>query len=443
MIHYLHTLVDESSPIYTPSRYPSFENHLTPVPSNALPSAHLGFPPSPTALPHQSSPIKLFLAGYSYGSLITTHLPATSILQQRFTSPTQPGSAVSEILARAHSLATETLKDAQQILQQQRRGSHDTHRGRPQVCMVGGEEGTPGSRRLSRDHSGRKTSIDAVRKSVEMHTRRSFDRSRRRLLRKGDDTGHHDGRSGGGAGAVTADLDHPTENKPSLEKHEREHMLPTSTLRMTETQRRDDDQLPSSSSRNSSSSEVIPVHTHYLLISPLLGTAASFATLSLSALFPFSHNQHKSSISSSSDSKNGKADPTSAAAAAEENKNNILLQNPTLVIYGAQDFFTSAKKIRKWCTALHSRSRSHSHSHAQTSALLAHGPGMGVGTGKGKGTDPFFSSSFFFKSEEIPQAGHFWREEGVEAELRRSVREWIAEVLVLDVDVGSYSCSGE
>ena len=429
MIHYLQTLVEESSPIHTPFRHPSFENHLTPVPSNALPPAHLSVPPSPTALPHQPFPIKLFLAGYSYGSLITTHLPATSVLQKRFTSPTQPGSAVFEILARAHSLATETLGDAQQILQQQRRGSHDTHRGRPQVCMVGGEEGTPGSRRLSRDHSGRKTSIDAVRKSVEMHTRRSFDRSRRRLLRKGDDTDHHDGRSG----AVTADLDHPTENKPSPEKHEREHMLPTSTLKMTGTQRRDDDQLPSS--RNSSSSNgIIPIHTHYLLISPLLGTAASFATLSLSRLFPFSHSQHKSSISSSSNSKNGKADPKSAAA-DEENSNNTLLQNPTLVIYGAEDFFTSAKKLRKWCTALHSRSRSHSQSHVQTSALPAHGPV--IETGKGKGTDPFF---FFFKSKEIPQAGHFWREEGVEAELRRSVREWIAEVIVMDVgvDVGSY-----
>jgi hypothetical protein len=35
-----------------------------------------------------------------------------------------------------------------------------------------------------------------------------------------------------------------------------------------------------------------------------------------------------------------------------------------------------------------------------------------------------------FKWRKVEGAGHFWREKGVEVELRLSVREWVDEVVV-------------
>lgn len=64
----------------------------------------------------------------------------------------------------------------------------------------------------------------------------------------------------------------------------------------------------------------------------------------------------------------------------------------TLVIYGNEDPFTPASKVRNW------------------SAEIERVPGSR------------------FESHEIDGAGHFWREDGVEAEARRVLREWIGRI---------------
>jgi alpha/beta superfamily hydrolase len=64
----------------------------------------------------------------------------------------------------------------------------------------------------------------------------------------------------------------------------------------------------------------------------------------------------------------------------------------SLAIYGDQDIFASAKKIRDWSEQLKN----------------AYGP--------------------TFSSVEIAGAGHFWVEQGVEKQLRATLRGWVVEV---------------
>ncbi|RJE24229.1 hypothetical protein PHISCL_03439 [Aspergillus sclerotialis] len=66
-----------------------------------------------------------------------------------------------------------------------------------------------------------------------------------------------------------------------------------------------------------------------------------------------------------------------------------LRKHRTLVIYGTEDGFTSAKKLRKW------------------SDELLHAP------------------QSQFQYQQVEGAGHFWRENGVEEQARHALREWL------------------
>ena len=66
--------------------------------------------------------------------------------------------------------------------------------------------------------------------------------------------------------------------------------------------------------------------------------------------------------------------------------------SPTLMIYGDRDFFTSQKRYHKWAE------------------VLAAKPGSR------------------FQFHEVAGAGHFYREKGVETEMRSHIREWIQTV---------------
>lgn len=69
---------------------------------------------------------------------------------------------------------------------------------------------------------------------------------------------------------------------------------------------------------------------------------------------------------------------------------DLTRQHATLAVYGDSDIFTSAKRIRYWCEQLKSMSGSR------------------------------------FSSVEVPGAGHFWVEGGVEQELRNALSNWSA-----------------
>lgn len=97
----------------------------------------------------------------------------------------------------------------------------------------------------------------------------------------------------------------------------------------------------------------------YLLISPLLPPISSLI-----------------SISSSSSSE-------------KEELQTRLSKHPSLAVFGSNDIFTSAKKLRAWAQHISTRPDS------------------------------------AFQFVEINGAGHFWHEEGVEKRLRVAVREWM------------------
>ena len=112
----------------------------------------------------------LILGGYSYGSLITTHLPPTEAIISHFSSVVK-GTAEAEIRLRATHLSTKWNAEVQCHPYRGRSlAAHDEPRPGSHSIVVGGEESEPGTRRASRDSRG---SFDIV--------RRSLDRSRSQL----------------------------------------------------------------------------------------------------------------------------------------------------------------------------------------------------------------------------------------------------------------------
>lgn len=268
---------------------------------HSIPSAHeLSSLPQPT----NSYGMKLIIGGYSYGSLITTLLPPTEDILQRF-SKVNKGTAEAEIRLRALNLAAQWNKDAllyREAQSARKTGSCEKFRASAHAMgvTVGGEESEQGSRRAS--HEGRR-SLDAVRRSME--------RSRKKLLQQ-----------------------HSSE--------ESEQTLVVESLAPVE----------------------IPApRTHYLLISLLQPPVSMFATM-FSTL-------------------------RSGCLAQREAK---FLDHPTLVIYGDNDLFASQRKLRRWAESLKSKQQS------------------------------------LFQFHEVTGAGHFWREEGVETQMRGFVREWTQDI---------------
>lgn len=117
--------------------------------------------------------------------------------------------------------------------------------------------------------------------------------------------------------------------------------------------------------------------TSYLLISPLLPPISMFATM-------FSNVGLNDTGNKSPPNKGGKDGVLTG---------KILTNYTTLAIYGDKDFFTSQRKLRKWVEHL-----------------------AGVP-----------ESRFQFK--EIRGAGHFWHEDGVEEQMRVTVREWVEDIV--------------
>ena len=118
---------------------------------------------------------------------------------------------------------------------------------------------------------------------------------------------------------------------------------------------------------------------YYLLISPLLPPISTFATMFT-----------KLSVSRKAQDQSSQHDSPDHRLHSEDHK---LQKHPTLAIYGDKDSFTSQKKLRKWAEHLKEASVSQ------------------------------------FRFSEIPGAGHFWHEEGVEGQLRGVIRNWIANVV--------------
>jgi hypothetical protein len=125
-----------------------------------------------------NQPVRLVLAGYSYGSMIAWHLPSVDIVLDMFRSPPSD-SAEAEVLLRASNIAqlrNRDIKSRRQSEQQGRgRGSlrvSDAIHGNTHAVSVGGYESESTSRRISRESS---------RQSLDVGVRKSLDRVRERF----------------------------------------------------------------------------------------------------------------------------------------------------------------------------------------------------------------------------------------------------------------------
>ncbi|KAI9712902.1 MAG: hypothetical protein M1812_006771 [Candelaria pacifica] len=157
-VHYLHGLEPPISTSSPPPTRALSDHTLTPIQST------LTVPRSPSDLSQDTSMI-LILGGYSYGSLIASHLPPTKTILERF-ADAAVGTAEAEICLRAQHLSQQWNKETQRdSIHRCGRSSHDRDIKNPSISVAfGGEETEPGSRRPSRES---RRSVDRVRKSFD------------------------------------------------------------------------------------------------------------------------------------------------------------------------------------------------------------------------------------------------------------------------------------
>ncbi|OAX84604.1 hypothetical protein ACJ72_01031 [Emergomyces africanus] len=260
----------------------------------------------------ESDRLDIILAGYSYGSMIASHLPSIGTVLRLFASPTA-GSTTGDILHQAETLSTLWNLEAKSELSPQTstlRSSGDAHRKSTQFVSMGS----------SAESSGKKSSMDrgaTIKHSIE----RSRNRLRARFLRV-----------------------HGSENRAISAN--------------------------SSSSVNEIACHMLTPTVSFLLISPVIPPITNFMTLSLFG----------SRIN---------LDVTLAGMRVTSiPPEEQLTTHRTLAVYGSHDMFASAKRLRKWATGLTNM------------------------------------RGLMFEFVEIDTAGHFWLEEGTEAQLRTVVREW-------------------
>lgn len=102
--------------------------------------------------PSPDTPPTLILGGYSYGAMITMHIPPLTNILELFATP-QSHSHTAQIRLRAETLAEQqntVLSDARAALLQHRNPSSPTKRS----IRIGGEEGSQSPRHQSPRHSG-------------------------------------------------------------------------------------------------------------------------------------------------------------------------------------------------------------------------------------------------------------------------------------------------
>ncbi|KAK4445066.1 Alpha/Beta hydrolase protein [Podospora aff. communis PSN243] len=316
---------------------------------------HLREPISPrveslteTTVPTPNSPI-LLLAGYSYGAMVTTKLPPLETVLAPFDTPAC-GSPAAEIRLRAQHLA-----EAQNaVLASARAAAVDRQKGRSVRKSLGLRIGGDEENRKSHD------------------SRRSISSDIEDRLHKGVAELMTKARKGHRKRPISEESveDQPEAGDARQPSPPPEHLLP----------------VPNRTSHRPA----------YLLVSPLQGVVTNLATMSfpspiasLSRRLPtrsFSWSGRAGSEPAGKDSDSHKELPTSDA----ERK---LTSNPTLAIYGDNDSFVAARKLREWASRLER-----------------------VPDSK-------------FRAHEVSSAGHFWAQGNAAVTMKDAVKVFAESVL--------------
>lgn len=314
-----------------------FHPNLTPIPSRALPASEIqpprkSYTPPPPLMSDQhvrkgrgkkeiATGGLLLLAGYSYGSLITTCLPSTSDILVVFSRP-DVGSAASEIRLRAEHLARQQSDSLAAMALPPDPVNHgrrslqiDDARLSPSA-RFGGEETSPGDRRSS--HEGRRSldtkklrrSLDKI-KYVGLHPPpHSFSRHSNRGSQSSENPSIHENSENRRTRSTASDMTSETGGGLSKQKSDVSQVEPI---------------------------ELLPLRSAYLLISPLQGLIKELATMSILHRFNNLLSQKP------------KSDASTSKGAHQMDK---LAQNDTLAIFGTADIFTSEKKLYAWARKL-------------------------------------------------------------------------------------------
>ncbi|OBT63106.1 hypothetical protein VE03_07449 [Pseudogymnoascus sp. 23342-1-I1] len=315
----------------------------------------------------------LLLAGYSYGSLITTMLPSLPTLLAPFQSPL-PGTTASEIRLRAQHLAeeqntlqTERLKRASEAASR-RQHARKVSAG----IRVGGDETSDAHHRTSLDshHHGRR-SLRLDRLEHSDWGRRSVERVR--SLRKSLD-GHrfspppspsrHKSHSWGRENSSSATDDTPGGSSVLVSQEEASEAAAATAAGTP---------MPHL--------EFGEVDAAYLLISPIQGVVGGLATM-------FSTTSAKSLLPTLSLRKK-ESHVSSTALSAGDRK---FAENKTLVVFGNKDSFSNADKMRRWTQKLEGAEGSR------------------------------------FRAVEVNNGGHFWHEMEELGVLKKSIEGWVREL---------------
>ncbi len=316
----MHYLCPPPLPFGTPrfAHSDSEVHDLTPIPSQAIPASRLvefnnnyeKFNAVPANRPDGlQNNQRLLLAGYSYGSLITTLLPPIiSSIITPFQTPL-PGSAHAEIRMRAESLAVKQ----NQLMAEHMASFLNTHFHRRGRSLHSDD--------ILHNPKSRKSS-GGVRMGGEEDLRRAS---------------HESHRSRGSFSIDTPELVRKSvERVRSMGKVKRVSPRRANTHGSIASSHLSRDTPSNSSTEQISPLEVVPLkevigvgqglQTAYLLISPLQGVVGSLATMWASKSWR-------------------------ARTAIPENEMKFTV-DPTLALFGDDDLFVSAKKLHGWAQNL-------------------------------------------------------------------------------------------
>lgn len=353
---------------------------LTPIPSNAMPPPHS--PMSPRSgwnssleediemvISSTDSRPLLVLAGYSYGSMITTQLPALSSILALFSKPTA-GTAAWEIRCRARLLAkqeTDILSYLASAIQEKAVEDVKTRNRRRRSLRAGDTLEVRKSSIMSSIRIGGEDSDPAVRRqSQESHARRSFS-FEPASIRKSVDRVRSMGRRANRHSSVIS----PGRQETFPSRHDSSGSGSADSFEIISHEKSGQ----SSGQSDASTADIVELgdtKVSYILVSPLQGMVTKLATM----------------WNFGSKSKSAESGMDQGPAGCEmENK---LVMNDTLAIFGDEDIFSSSKRLRAWAGRLAGSENSR------------------------------------FQQVEIPGAGHFWHEAEHIEQMNKAIRGFLS-----------------